>query len=67
MRRLARRDRETTVAEDLRLVESVARGLKNRGYRPGPLVLAPAGGLNSEHAIRTLQRWMREAVEGEEG
>ena len=63
MRRLARQDRETTVAEDLRLVESVARGLKSRGHRPGPLVLDPAGGLNSENAIRTLQQWMREAVD----
>ncbi len=66
VRRLARQDRETTVAEDLRLVESVAEGLKSRGYRPGPLVVDPAGGLNSEHSIRTLQRWMREAVDGED-
>ena len=64
VRRLARQDRETTVAEDLRLVESVAQGLKSRGYRPGPLVLDPAGGLNAENAIRTLQQWMREAAEG---
>ena len=63
VRRLARQDRETTVAEDLRLVESVAQGLKSRGYRPGPLVLDAAGGLNAENAIRTLQQWMREAVE----
>ena len=63
VRRLALQDRETTVAEDLRLVESVAQGLKSRGYRPGPLVLDPAGGLNTENAIRTLQQWMREAAE----
>ena len=63
IRQLAAQDLETTVAEDIRLVESVAQGLKSRGYRPGPLVLDPRGGLNSEHSIRTLQQWMREAVE----
>ena len=62
IRQLADQDRRTTVEEDVRLVESVAKGLKSRGYRPGPLVLDPNGGLNSEHAIRTLQQWMREAV-----
>ena len=50
--------------EDIRLVESVHRGLKSRGYRPGPLVLDPACGLNSEHSIRKLQQWMREGVDG---
>ena len=64
VRRLARQDRETTMAEDQRLVESVGKGMKSRGYRPGPLVLDPAGGIDSEHSIRTLQRWMREAVDG---
>ena len=64
VRRLALQDRETTVAEDLHLVENVAQGLKSRGYRPGPLVLDPAGGLNSEHALPTLQQWMREAADG---
>ncbi|MBZ0123434.1 MAG: aromatic ring-hydroxylating dioxygenase subunit alpha [Roseovarius sp.] len=63
IRRLAVQDRATTVEEDIKLVESVARGLKSRGYRPGPLVLDPACGLNSEHSIRTLQQWMREAVD----
>lgn len=63
VRRLAVQDRATTVEEDIRLVESVAEGLKSRGYRPGPLVLDPACGLNSEHSIKTLQQWMREAVD----
>jgi len=63
VRRLAAQDRATTVAEDIKLVESVARGLRSRGYTPGPLVLDPACGLNSEHAIRRLQQWMREAVD----
>jgi phenylpropionate dioxygenase-like ring-hydroxylating dioxygenase large terminal subunit len=61
---LAKQDRETTVEEDIHLVESVHRGLKSRGYVPGPLVLDPGCGVNSEHSIMHLQRWMREAVDG---
>ncbi|WP_075995917.1 aromatic ring-hydroxylating oxygenase subunit alpha [Salaquimonas pukyongi] len=64
VRRLAIQDRGTTVEEDIHLVESVHRGLKSRGYRPGPLVLDPKCGVNSEHSILSLQRWMREAVDG---
>lgn len=68
IRGLAVQDRETTVEEDIRLVESVQRGgLHSKGYRPpGPLVLDPpsCGGVMSEHSIATLQRWMREAVDG---
>ena len=64
VRKLAQQDRETTVAEDIRLVESVQRGLHSRGYRPGPLVVDPKGGVNSEHPIMHLQRWMREAIDG---
>ncbi len=60
---LARQDRSTTVEEDIVLVESVQRGLKSSGYNPGPLVLDPKCGVNSEHSVRTLQQWMREAVE----
>jgi len=63
IRELAEQDRETTVQEDIELVESVQRGLQSRGYRPGPLVVDPAGGVNSEHSIKALQQWMREAVE----
>lgn len=63
VRRLAVQDRGTTVEEDIHLVESVHRGLKSRGYRPGPLVLDPAHGLKSEHSIRALQQWIREAVD----
>lgn len=63
IRGLAVQDRQTTVEEDIRLVESVHRGLKSRGYRPGPLVLDPGCGVHSEHSIRALQQWMREAVE----
>ena len=64
IRTLAVQDRQTTVEEDIHLVESVQRGLGNRGYRPGPLVLDPNCGVSSEHSIRALQQWMREAVDG---
>jgi len=62
--RLAVQDRATTVEEDLYLVESVQRGLNSRGFRPGPLVVDPKGGLLSEHSIQALQQWMREGVDG---
>ncbi len=61
---LAVQDRQTTVEEDISLVESVQRGLHSRGYVPGPLVLDPNCGVNSEHSIRALQQWMREAIDG---
>lgn len=63
VRRMASQDRATTVEEDIQLVESVQRGLKSRGYVPGPLVVDPSCGVNSEHSIMHLHRWMREAVE----
>jgi len=56
-------DRETTVEEDIHLVESVQRELKSRGYRPGPLVMDPACGVNSEHSIAVLQSWMSDAAD----
>ena len=62
IRRLAIQDRQTTVEEDIQLVESVQRGLNSRGYRPGPLVLDPDCGVNSEHSIERLQQWMRDAI-----
>lgn len=64
VRKLAVQDRETTVAEDIHLVESVQRGLGSRGYRPGPLVIDPKCGVNSEHSVKALQQWMRDAVDG---
>jgi carnitine monooxygenase subunit len=63
VRRLAIQDRATTVEEDIHLVESVQRGLKSRGYNPGPLVVDPKCGVNSEHSVLALQSWMREAVD----
>ncbi|MEO1313583.1 MAG: aromatic ring-hydroxylating dioxygenase subunit alpha [Pseudomonadota bacterium] len=65
IRALARQDRETTVAEDIKLVESVQRGLQSRGYRPGPLVVDPKGGVNSEHPVMHLQRWFKDAIDRE--
>ncbi|MEM6462195.1 MAG: aromatic ring-hydroxylating dioxygenase subunit alpha [Pseudomonadota bacterium] len=64
VKQLAVQDRQTTVEEDIHLVESVQRGLRSRGYRPGPLVLDPEHGVNSEHSVHVLQQWMREAVDG---
>ncbi|MEM1314602.1 MAG: SRPBCC family protein, partial [Pseudomonadota bacterium] len=64
VQRMAQQDRATTVEEDILLVESVQRGLKSRGFVPGPLVVDPACGVNSEHSILHLQRWAREAVDG---
>lgn len=63
--RLARQDRETTVQEDIGLVESVQRGMASRGYAPGPLMADGDCGINSEYSISVLQQWMRQAVEEE--
>ena len=63
IRDLAVQDCETTVEEDIHLVESVQRGLKSKGYVPGPLVLDPNCGVLSEHSVAKLQQWMREAVD----
>jgi len=56
-------DRTTTFAEDLRLLDSVQRGLGSHGYRPGPLVLDPRGGIRSEHSIAALHGWLRAALD----
>ena len=61
---LARQDRETTVEEDLAIVNAVQRGLNSRGYRPGPLVLDPAFGVMSEHSIKAFKGWVLEALAG---
>lgn len=61
--RLADQDRDTTLAEDISLVESVQRGLSSRGYRPGPLVIDPDFGVNSEHSIKALHDWLLEALQ----
>ncbi|MEM7071626.1 MAG: aromatic ring-hydroxylating dioxygenase subunit alpha [Pseudomonadota bacterium] len=63
VRKLCKQDRETTVEEDIHLVESVYRGLKSRGYKPGPLVIDPKGGVKSEHSIKVLQQWFRQSID----
>lgn len=60
--RMADQDRRTTVEEDIRLVESVQKGMHNRGYRAGPLVIDQNEGLNSEHSIAALNTWVKQAL-----
>lgn len=51
------------IAEDIVLVESVQTGLGSFSYRtPDPLVLNPDKGLRSEHSIKALHDWTREAM-----
>ncbi|MGI9297567.1 MAG: aromatic ring-hydroxylating oxygenase subunit alpha [Gammaproteobacteria bacterium] len=59
---LAKQDRETTVAEDILLVESVQRGLNSRGYETGQLVIDAKGGVNSEHSVREFRKWVADAL-----
>ena len=61
---LAQQDLETTVAEDVSLVNSVQRGLKSKGYKAGPLLIDPDFGVNSEHSVQSLKSWLLEALEG---
>lgn len=60
--RMADQDRRTTVEEDIRLVESVQRGMHSRGWQAGPLIIDPDFGLNSEHSIAALHGWLHEAL-----
>ncbi len=62
-RTMSRLDRDTTLAEDIDIVESVQRGLESGHYEPGPLVVNPRGGVMSEHSIATFQRWVRDALD----
>ncbi|MEM0987878.1 MAG: aromatic ring-hydroxylating dioxygenase subunit alpha [Pseudomonadota bacterium] len=55
-------DRDTTFAEDLALVKEVQKGLGSRGYKPGPLVIPTGTGINSEHSIAALHRWVVESL-----
>jgi phenylpropionate dioxygenase-like ring-hydroxylating dioxygenase large terminal subunit len=63
VRQVADEDARTTVAEDLDLVRSVQRGVASRGYRPGPLIIDPGMGLNSEHSVAALKAWYLEEME----
>jgi len=62
VRTVADEDARTTVAEDLDLVRSVQRGLASRGYRPGPLIIDPEMGVNSEHTVAAIKAWYQEAM-----
>ena len=57
-------DRDTTFAEDLELLKRVQRGLGSKGYRPGPLVINPDEGIDSEHSIARLHEWLRDTLDG---
>ena len=63
VREVAEEDAITTVAEDLVLVRSVQKGMASRGYRPGPLILDPAMGLNSEHTVAAIKSWYLEMMD----
>ena len=53
----------TTFQEDLDIVKEVQRGINSRGYKPGPLVLNPEGGINNERPIQKLHEWLRAAID----
>ncbi len=61
-------DWNTTVTEDLGLVESTQRGVRSRGYRPGPLVCDPSGtaSVHSEDAVAHLGALVRSALGDEQ-
>ena len=63
LRRVIDLDRDTTFSEDLELVRNVHRGLGSLGYRPGPLILDPGGGIDNELSIAVLHQWLRQAVD----
>jgi phenylpropionate dioxygenase-like ring-hydroxylating dioxygenase large terminal subunit len=65
LRKIADLDFTTTFSEDLKIVAEVQRGVKNPGYRPGPLVVNPGEGIDSEHSVAVLHDWFLRAV-GEE-
>lgn len=55
-------DRNTTFQEDLDIVKKVQRGLKSRGYKPGPLIVDPNGGIDNELSIQKLHQWLRQSL-----
>lgn len=57
-------DWNTTVSEDLKLVESTQRGIRSRGYRPGPLVTEQSGiaSVHSEDAVDHLATLLLSAL-----
>ncbi len=67
MQRVIDLDRETTFAEDIEILGNVQRGLGSKGYTPGPLVVNPDEGIDSEHPIVVLHGWLEEALGGPPG
>ncbi len=57
-------DRTTTFAEDLTIIDSVQRGMRNRGYTPGPLILDPSGvaTTRSENTAHELKKLLLDAL-----
>ena len=57
-------DWEKTVWEDFAIVESVQRGVRSRGYRPGPLIEHPSGvcDVHSENSVSHLQDLLLEGL-----
>lgn len=55
-------DRETTFQKDLNIGKKVQRGLKSRGYKPGPLIINPNGGIDNEYSIHKLHQWLKQAI-----
>lgn len=53
---------ETLQPEDIRLCESVQRGLKSRGYNQGRFVVDPEHPELSEHGVHHFQRMVAEAL-----
>ena len=66
LKKIADLDRETTFAEDLRIVAQVQHGVGSAAYAPGPLALNPNGGIDSEHSVAALHDWFLESVDGGE-
>lgn len=56
-------DRETTFSEDLKLIRNVQQGLHSMGYRPGPLIVDPKGGIDNELSIAFLHQWLRQSLD----
>ena len=53
---------QTLQPEDIRLCESVQRGLKSNGFNQGRLVVDPELSEHSEHAVPNFQRMVLEAL-----
>jgi len=62
--KLIQTDLQTTYTEDVQLLESVQRGMQNRGYKPGPIVIKKdgVGTMNSENGVFAIQRMVLDAL-----